>query len=236
MTAELAMHISFSMLHGAPMDRTAGRGWDESPASALGVAASDASRWAHRLAVIIATGLGATAAFGFVSGDLRVAVYFTAFSMVAILGLALRPSVPGSIQLLLALAMALNAPGWTWKWLDRIYKYDDIAHLVTTAAFVAVAGSVVLQRHWPSLRRNLRLYTAFLITAAITGGVLWEIYEWICDNFVAVPPHTMSIDDTMEDLLADVIGALWGGMMGVLAVVRRKARQQKMDRASTSSA
>jgi len=54
-----------------------------------------------------------------------------------------------------------------------------------------------------------------LIAWAVFAGVLWELFEWGFDYFIATPyrlhymqPGLDGLDDTMGDLAMDILGGL----------------------------
>jgi hypothetical protein len=56
----------------------------------------------------------------------------------------------------------------------------------------------------------------FTLSFAALGGVIWEIYEFSCDQFFQMTLQGGGNKDTMTDLIADVLGglvtALWAGV------------------------
>jgi hypothetical protein len=56
----------------------------------------------------------------------------------------------------------------------------------------------------------------FTLSFAAFGGVLWEIYEFSCDQFLGMTLQGGGNTDTMTDLIADVVGglviAIWAGV------------------------
>jgi hypothetical protein len=57
----------------------------------------------------------------------------------------------------------------------------------------------------------------FGITFAVTLGVLWEIFEYLVDLLlpsVNMMSRETGINDTMQDLIVDTIGAILVGLMG----------------------
>ncbi|WP_417258992.1 hypothetical protein [Celeribacter sp.] len=56
----------------------------------------------------------------------------------------------------------------------------------------------------------------FAFCFAMSIGGLWEIFEYLMDQFVGTNMQKSGIDDTMADLMVDAIGGLIGAGAGVL--------------------
>jgi hypothetical protein len=61
----------------------------------------------------------------------------------------------------------------------------------------------------------------FTFSFASLGGVLWEMYEFSCDQFLGMTLQGGGNTDTMTDLIADVAGGL---VIGLWASIRTKLK------------
>lgn len=147
----------------------------------------------------------------------RAFTYFGLFAALALLPCVLRQNggslLRGPPRALLVFGISMNAFGWGWRWLDRIPLYDKAAHLVTTAGMVAVLP-VFLPEARRVLRDAPRTFWMLLVGAGSTLGIIWETYEWGVDRYL-LAQRTMSVGDTVTDLIADVAGAMFGAWLGV---------------------
>ncbi len=123
----------------------------------------------------------------------------------------------GPLTGLFVLSMDVNAMGWGWRWHDVVWRYDDLAHAFVTLTLTGLVGSSLLRPLRTELLARRRLLALLLISVGLTGSVLWELFEWLCDHFV-VPPRQMSIVDTMSDLLSDLVGAVLAVPLGIHAL------------------
>ena len=64
----------------------------------------------------------------------------------------------------------------------------------------------------------------FSVFFAITGAVVWEIYEFLADRFLGMTAQGIGVADTMEDLLA---GSLSAVICGILLFFLRNATKNK---------
>ncbi|MEH7106677.1 hypothetical protein [Bacillus sp. JJ1764] len=96
--------------------------------------------------------------------------------------------------------------------------WDTFMHFVS-GAILAFAGIALYER---LIHRNAGAHISpwfvFLFTLAFAalGGVLWEIYEFSCDQFFGMTLQGGGNTDTMTDLIADTVGglviAIWAGI------------------------
>ncbi|MFK9092869.1 hypothetical protein [Bacillus salipaludis] len=96
--------------------------------------------------------------------------------------------------------------------------WDTFMHLVS-GAILAFCGIALYER---LIHRNagdeISPWFVFLFTLsfAALGGVLWEVYEFSCDQFFSMTLQGGGNKDTMTDLVADTVGglviAIWSGI------------------------
>lgn len=64
----------------------------------------------------------------------------------------------------------------------------------------------------------------FSVFFAVTGAVIWEIYEFLADRFLGMTSQGIGVADTMEDLIA---GSLSAVICGILLFFLRNAAKNK---------
>jgi uncharacterized membrane protein YjdF len=144
--------------------------------------------------------------------------------LAAALAVVLRFRRSAPLTGLFVLAMGFNAFGWAWRWLDTVWRYDDVSHGFVTLTMTALVGSGLLRPLRAELLARRWLLALLLVCVGLTGSVLWELFEWLCDHFVT-PPGQMRIADTMSDLLFDLFGALLSVPLGIQALKQPASEQ-----------
>ncbi|WP_160721018.1 hypothetical protein [Bacillus sp. USDA818B3_A] len=105
--------------------------------------------------------------------------------------------------------------------------WDTFMHFVS-GAIIAFAGIALYER---LIHRDagyeISPWFVFLFTASFAafGGVLWEVYEFSCDQFFKMTLQGGGNKDTMTDLIADTIGGL---AIAVWAFIRTKIKLKKV--------
>lgn len=95
--------------------------------------------------------------------------------------------------------------------------WDFFMH-VMSGVLLALAGIALYERfvHRRMGKESLSWFVSlFILSFAALGGVVWEIYEFGMDQFFGMTLQGGGNKDTMEDLIADIMGgiavALWAG-------------------------
>ena len=113
---------------------------------------------------------------------------------------------------LLAAGLLASGGGSLWNLYDRILWYDEVVHgynffALTLVVAVYAYGTILAGAD------GHRVLLVLVVTGLGLGmGALWEITEWIYDQFVrpnAILPKT----DTIIDLIVDTAGALAAGVV-----------------------
>lgn len=96
--------------------------------------------------------------------------------------------------------------------------WDTFMHFVS-GAILAFSGIALYER---LIHRqagdSISAWFVFLFTLSFAafGGVLWEVYEFSCDQFINMTLQGGGNKDTMTDLIADTLGglviAIWTGI------------------------
>jgi hypothetical protein len=96
--------------------------------------------------------------------------------------------------------------------------WDTFLHLIS-GGILAFTGIALYERlvH-RSAGKGVSPWFVFLFTIsfAVLGGVIWEVYEFSCDQFLGMTLQGGGNSDTMMDLIADTVGGLviagWAGI------------------------
>lgn len=122
-------------------------------------------------------------------------------------------TLPWEVNFLIALAVFLHVAGYSQQLYILLYPYyDKIAHFISsiTVAVLAFVSILLINRFsCTKLARWQIFFYIVIFTMAI--GAFWEIYEYLMDTlFVSylTKPLQHGLDDTMIDLISDLIGAL----------------------------
>ncbi|WP_059104934.1 hypothetical protein [Shouchella shacheensis] len=96
--------------------------------------------------------------------------------------------------------------------------WDTFIHFIS-GALIAFVGIALYERLVHREARNHIspwLVFLFVLSFAVFGGVLWEIYEFSGDQFFDLTLQGGGNEDTMIDLIADTLGglvvAIWAGV------------------------
>lgn len=96
--------------------------------------------------------------------------------------------------------------------------WDTFMHLVSGAilAFAAIALYERLIHRQAGDAISPWFVFLFTLSFAALGGVLWEVYEFSCDQLINMTLQGGGNKDTMTDLIADTVGgliiAVWAGI------------------------
>ncbi|MEC4982874.1 MAG: hypothetical protein SAJ37_01100 [Oscillatoria sp. PMC 1068.18] len=126
--------------------------------------------------------------------------------------------LPTLFDLLFVIAALLNAGGWV----GLFYQpglYDEITHGFTTFAITLALSFLVYQPMLPVFRTHLILYILTIISFGIAVGALWEVFEWVTNTI-------NDLDDTVVDLIMDIIGATVASLLSLRAL-EEETRPQK---------
>ncbi len=174
------------------------------------------SNWrGYRIAAWGGAGLLAAAILGtLVQGQWLPVLPLTGFLLAAVLFIKLEDRLPSLFDFLFVLAALVNAGGWAFKWYNTIGPYDEVAHGFTTFALTLALGYLAYGRMLTSFHDQRLLFVLTIASFGIAIGALWEVTEWVAD-FLFASKVVESINDIMDDLVMDSIGA---GIAGVLTL------------------
>jgi hypothetical protein len=150
-------------------------------------------------------------------GQWLTALPLVIFAAVAVLFIKLEAHLPTLFDFLFVVAALLNAGGWAFKWYNTLGPYDEIAHGFTTFAVTLACGYLAYRRMLTSFYAQRVLFVLTIASFGIAIGALWEIVEWLSDFFVA-SRVVESIDDIIDDLIMDSLGASIAGIVSLWAL------------------
>lgn len=174
-------------------------------------------------------------------GMLPYAVYkgrylFAAATGIAIL-LSLLPSIveksyrvtlPFELDLLITMMIFLHTFFGEWlKFYDRIWLWDKILHIYGTGVIAILAFMIVYTLHYTKkIRLTLPLVGLFTIIFAMAVGGFWEIGEFALDKLFSIDTQN-GLDNTMWDLVNDLIGGTFIAAMGIVYIKYSKPDERK---------
>lgn len=174
-------------------------------------------------------------------GMLPYAVYkgrylFAAATGIAIL-LSLLPSIveksyrvtlPFELDLLITMMIFLHTFFGEWlKFYDRIWLWDKILHIYGTGVIAILAFMIVYTLHYiKKIRLTLPLVGLFTIIFAMAVGGFWEIGEFAFDKIFNKDTQN-GLDNTMWDLINDLIGGTFIAAMGIVYIKYSKPNERK---------
>ncbi len=128
-------------------------------------------------------------------------------------------TLPFELDLLITLSIFLHT--FMGEWLDlykKVWAWDQILHFYGSAVVALLAFVTVYTLHYTKrLRLTLPLIGFFTVTIAMAAGGIWEIGEFSVDKLFARTTQD-GLDDTMWDLIDDLIGAILVAALGILYV------------------
>jgi hypothetical protein len=154
--------------------------------------------------------------------------YFVAFSGVIALILTMVPYlvrrsvhiiVPWKVNFLIALSLFLHIAGYSYQWYADLYPYyDKIAHFIASIT-ISLLGflTVFMLDRFSCLRMKRWQIFFFIIMFTLAFSSIWEIWEFMLDTLfgpLLSKPLQQGLDDTMVDLILDLVGALIVAFLG----------------------
>jgi uncharacterized membrane protein YjdF len=123
--------------------------------------------------------------------------------------------IPWEVTFLIALTLYLHVAGYSQGWYQSLYPYyDKFAHLVSSITIAMIGFLLVLILHrFGNMRCSRTMIFFFIVIFTMALGSIWEILEYVIDQVFGNGLHfnTMlqhGLDDTMIDLIFDLIGGL----------------------------
>lgn len=105
---------------------------------------------------------------------------------------------------------------------DRFWWWDTAAHGIAGALLCYLGAILFDQMTRHDERKNTLLRLTFVLSFSIAAAGLWEVVEYLLDQVFDSDAQRGSLDDTMTDILAHVIGAT----LAVLSLHPRWSRRR----------
>jgi hypothetical protein len=154
---------------------------------------------------------------------------FIGFFMTCIpylIGRRIQVTLPWEVNFLIAFAIFLHVAGYSQHLYILLYPYyDKFAHFVSsiTVAVLAFVSILLINRFsCTKLHRWQIFFYIVIFTMAI--GAFWEIYEYLMDTFLGAyltKSLQHGLDDTMIDLILDLLGGVVIGFFGAWYIERK---------------
>jgi VanZ family protein len=123
--------------------------------------------------------------------------------------------IPWVLELLIFLAILLHVGGGVLGLYDLYPNWDTLTHFVSTFMLGVVSLTVIYLIHvyWSGLTMDLRAIMVVTVFVGAFLGVVWELMEWAVDQAFGTTEQ-LGLDDTMKDLVMDMIGAFVAAVLG----------------------
>jgi hypothetical protein len=130
-----------------------------------------------------------------------------------------RVTLPFELDLLITLSIFLNTfMGEGMDFYQKVRLYDKALHVYGSAVVGLLAFVVVYTLNYTrKVRLSLPFIGFFTVTFAMAMGGIWEIMEFAVDNLFDKTTQD-GLDDTMWDLINDLLGGLITAAIGMLYV------------------
>lgn len=139
-----------------------------------------------------------------------------------------RVTLPFELDLLITLMLFLHTfMGEGLNLYHIVWFYDKVLHVYGTAVIAMLAFLIVYTLHYTKkVRLSIPLIGFFTVTFAMAVGGLWEIGEFTVDKLF--DRHTQDgLDDTMYDMIHDLIGGVVIAAAGMIYVRYSKPDERR---------
>lgn len=124
------------------------------------------------------------------------------------------------LTLWITAAVALHALGSAWLY-TTVGWWDSVTHALsaTVVASIGYVAILVIDYHDKAIHLPRRFLFVYIIVFVTAFGVLWELFEFGLDVLAArttltMPLSQVGIDDTISDLIFNIVGAVLVGIGG----------------------
>lgn len=137
--------------------------------------------------------------------------------------------MPWEVNLLIAISLYLHVAGHISAYYDLFSPYyDKIAHFVSSITISVLGFAMVLiVDRYSGLRLTRPMIIFFIVIFTMALGAFWEIYEFTFDTIFGTELQH-GLEDTMYDLIFDLVGALI--IAGVGNFYLRRVEKEEMVR------
>lgn len=120
----------------------------------------------------------------------------------------------------------LNGLGWIFGLYETVWWYDEAAHFLTPVVLTYALGKIY-HYTFPAQITSYTFLSFIIVTSfGISIGAVWEIAEWLA-KLVFPDQVTMSLEDTIMDLVFDSLGALLGAAVSIYMLRDAKGTVKK---------
>ncbi len=128
-------------------------------------------------------------------------------------------TLPFELDLLITLSIFLHIfMGEGLGFYSRHLIFDNVLHLYGSGVSALLAFIIVYSLHYTGkVKLTLPLIGFFTVIFAMAMGGMWEILEFAVDNFFGKHGQK-GLDDTMFDLIYDLMGGVVAAGLGMLYV------------------
>lgn len=128
-------------------------------------------------------------------------------------------TLPFELDLLITLSIFLHT--FMGEWLDfyqKVRGWDKLLHFYGSAVAGLLAFVTVYTFHYSKrIRLTLPVIGFFTVAIAMAAGGIWEIGEFTFDKLF-IRQTQNGLDDTMWDMILDLIGAVLIAVLGMIYV------------------
>jgi len=124
-------------------------------------------------------------------------------------------AIPWELNLWIFIALFLHNLGVLADYYDRFWWWDKLTHFLS-ASLIAGFGFifiVIIDKYVDTIYLPQRMLSFFIIVFVLAMGVVWEIFEFGFDVFLGTRMQ-YSLDDTVMDLVFDLLGGLVVAVLG----------------------
>lgn len=162
------------------------------------------------IVVLLVVGLATRTPGVVVNALLALAVTF----LPALLARDLHLRVDAGLVLLLTVALFLHTLGMLGLY-SNVWWYDHVTHTLSAilVAGVGYTATRAVDLYSDAIYLPRRFLALYIVLFTLAAGVLWEILEFVAREFagaLAVEPVLVQygLEDTLEDLVFDAVGAV----------------------------
>ncbi len=123
--------------------------------------------------------------------------------------------IPPLLNLWITVALFLHVLGGVMGYYDHVWWWDNLTHFIS-AALISILGFTILltiSRLSGSLYVPPIVVPALIILFILATGVVWEIFEFFCDQLLGTNMQ-YSLQDTVYDMMFNTVGALFASIIG----------------------
>jgi uncharacterized membrane protein YjdF len=142
----------------------------------------------------------------------------TAMLLPSIIEKRFRLDIPSEFEIVLILFIyGAIFLGELHQFYDRVWWWDKMLHSFS-GLILGNVGFLIVSYLNSSTKMYIKLSPIFVaffsFCFAVSMGAVWEIFEYLMDNFFGFFMQRGSLDDTMIDIILDTLGALIFAILG----------------------